>query len=102
MRPLSRFLLGAVLACAFAGAASADASEPIETPDLSAYSAIDGLELDAAFEKSVAIDTDAFLARLGAPTSMDCSNTGARPGPETCVVTAPGRSSSIPAALAQH
>ena len=102
MRPLSRTLLGVLLAFCWGGLATADPHNPIQSLDPSAFRAVTNIQLDTAFERFVSRGSSQPLYGLAGPSSMDCTSPATQDGIETCVVTSSGPTTSIPTALAQY
>ena len=103
MRPLTRYVLPAIFALTCTQLASAETPETAPTLEPGAIASVAEMELDDAFEKSTAHQSDEFLRRLAEPTSMDCTNAVTRDPSETCIVRAEREpASSPPAALARH
>ena len=104
MRPLSPFSFVALLALTWTGLASAETPNTAPPIGPSEIAAVADMQLDDAFEKTAADDSDDFLHQLAGPTSMDCKNALTRTDAETCVVTVVDGSTMTapPAALAQH
>lgn len=100
MRSLKYLAVSTLSVLASASLAIAEPPEATTSIEPDAIASVTDIQLDDAFEKSTAQDSDEFLQRLANPTSMDCTNAVTRDPSETCVVTA--ETTSMPAALAHH
>ena len=102
MKPLSRFMLTALIALCWSGLAAADPTDASPSVDASALRAVTNIQLDLAFESFVAEDGSPALTGLTGPSSMECSGTAMHGGIETCLVTTDRIANLSPAALAQR
>lgn len=104
MRPLSGFVLAALLALGWTSLAEAEDQASRSTLDPSLRAGLSGMELDIPFEKAVSPDIQGALLRLqlSGPTRMSCENSATPDAFETCVVMTDGIVASAPASLARH
>jgi len=102
MKPVTRFIVTALIALCWSGLSAANPNDSSPSVDASALRAVTTVQLDLAFESFVAADAGTGLTGLAGPSSMECSHAASRGGPEVCLVTTDRLASTSPASLAQR